>query len=117
MTIPFLVFMVIGPPTTSALSWLKVRKKPAIKGLRTVTLTSDHVAATGKAYDVSLAWKDVYRVTHSLGQTLVWIGPHGAVLVPDSAFPDKAAAMAFHAEALRLFAAGKAAAAKSTLDG
>lgn len=114
---PLLTFLALFPPLMALLAWPATRKTPAAKGPRTVTLTPERIVAKGDAYDVSIAWGDMSKITHDFGQLIAWTGTQGGVLVPDSAFADTAAARAFHAEAVRLFKAAKSAAAKSTLDG
>lgn len=111
------VISIMLTPLMGAWKWFRARNLPSTLGSRTVTLTPDHVVAVGTGYDISVTWPKVYKVTHRLGLLMFWTGPQGGLMLPDSAFADKAAAAAFHAEAVRLLAAGKASAAKSTLDG
>lgn len=111
-----LAVYILMPPAVSVLAWLVSRRSPAAKGERLFSLNREGIIATGATYTVNLSWASLSRLDKRFGQMVFYTGPYTGIVIPFSAFPDKAAAEAFYAQALAYFNAAKTPATKSALD-
>jgi hypothetical protein len=109
--------ILIALPFFAPLSWLLIRRQPASRGERRVSVTPSDIQMVGTSYFMRMNWIDIVKIRRRLGMMLFFAKPRGIILIPFSAFPDKAAAKAFYGQALSYFKAAKSTAAKSALDG
>jgi hypothetical protein len=103
----------IALPFLAPLSWLLIRRQPASRGERRVSITPSDIQMAGTSYFMRMNWIDILKIRPRLGMMLFFAKPRGIILVPFSAFPDIASAQAFYDQARVYFNAAKAA-AKST---
>lgn len=95
----YVFFCFVFVPLLTPLTWLIHRNSPHFKGKRRVAIDGQRICILAQSNTFSVEWQDIEKVTRRFGYILIFPKPRGTLIVPISAFADKASAQAFYDQA------------------